>query len=118
MPQCRILLQSGTFIILPASGNGLSAGDYFTLSVQGVDENGFDRRTSEQKTFDAVAPGEGSENGLSDSNPDEGSGDSQFSIFSVGAYAVILVSIIGAILVVTTIAEIESLQARNRYRIR
>ena len=94
----------GPFIILPASGNGLSAGDYFTLSVQGVDENGFDRRTSEQKTFDAVAPGEGSENGLSDSNPDEGSGDSQFSIFSVGAYAVILVSIIGAILVVTTIA--------------
>lgn len=94
----------GPFIILPASGNGLSAGDYFTLSVQGVDENGFDRRTSEQKTFDAVAPGEGSENGLSDSNPDEGSGDSQFSIFSIGAYAVILVSIIGAILVVTTIA--------------
>ena len=94
----------GPFIILPASGNGLSAGDYFTLSVQGVDENGFDRRTSEQKTFDAVAPGEGSENGLSDSNPDEGSGDNQFSIFSVGAYAVILVSIIGAILVVTTIA--------------
>ena len=94
----------GPFIILPASGNGLSAGDYFTLSVQGVDENGFDRRTSEQKTFDAVAPGEGSENGPSDSNPNEGSGDSQFSIFSVAAYAVILVSIIGAMLVVTAIA--------------
>ena len=94
----------GPFIILPASGNGLSAGDYFTLSVQGVDENGFDRRTSDQKTFDAVVPGEGSENSPSDSNPNPGSGDSQLSIFLVGAYAIILVSIIGAILVATTIA--------------
>ena len=94
----------GPFIILPASGNGLSAGDYFTLSIQGVDENGFDRRTSDQKKFDAVASGEGSEYGSSDSNPTGDSDDSPLSGFMLGAYAIILVLITGAVLVVTTIA--------------
>ena len=94
----------GPFIILPASGNGLSAGDYFTLSIQGVDENGFDRRTSDQKKFDAVASGEGSENGSSDGNPTGDSDDSPFSGFMLGEYAIVLVLVTGAVLVVTTIA--------------
>ena len=45
----------GPFIILPVTGSGLSTGDYFTLSVQGVDKNGFDRRTPEQMKYDAVS---------------------------------------------------------------
>ena len=45
----------GPFIILPVTGSGLSTGDYFTLSIQGVDKNGFDRRTPEQMKYDAVS---------------------------------------------------------------
>ena len=69
-----------------------------------MDENGFDRRTSDQKKFDAVASGEGSENGSSDGNPTGDSDDSPFSGFMLGEYAIVLVLVTGAVLVVTTIA--------------
>lgn len=94
----------GPFVVLPVAGNGLSTGDYFTLSIQGVDENGFDRRTSEQKTFDAVVPGDGQ--GSDSSGDDQGTNpdDEQYSVFMIGSYALFIVVIIGALVVATTIA--------------
>jgi len=48
----------GPFIVLPVGGIGLGAGDYFTLSVFAVDQDGFDRATETQfKTF-ATKPSE------------------------------------------------------------
>ena len=65
----------GPFIILPVTGSGLSTGDYFTLSVQGVDENGFDRRTPEQMKYDAVSPQKTTKAFPGSSSADEGSSD-------------------------------------------
>ena len=96
----------GPFIILPTSGSGLSTGDYFTLSLQGVDENGFDRRTSEQKTFDAVTPGEGG--GGTEGGQGENPGENPYSVFTIGAYAIVLLAIFAMILTATSIA-------RNRF---
>jgi len=38
----------GPFIVYPVSGEGLGVGDYITLTVEGEDEDGFDRVTEEQ----------------------------------------------------------------------
>tara|TARA_B100001175_G_scaffold317752_1_gene336196 strand:+ start:38479 stop:41634 length:3156 start_codon:yes stop_codon:yes gene_type:complete len=93
----------GPFIILPVTGNGLSAGDYFTLSIQGVDENGFDRRTTEQKKFDAVVPQEedGSESTVGQQGNDE---KSSGNIFLVGVSVIGLISVLLIVLSINTIA--------------
>ena len=89
----------GPFVILPVTGSGLSAGDYFTLSVQGVDENGFDRRTSEQMKFDATVPEGGDQTDSSGGQPssNEESSDILFiagaSVFSLIALMAIVLSI-------------------------
>jgi hypothetical protein len=38
----------GPFSVVPTSGNGLAVGDYFTLYVEAVDADGWDRATEEQ----------------------------------------------------------------------
>ena len=48
----------GPFIANHVSGAGLGVGDYITLSVEGVDQNGFDRVTEEQHRIYAIAPQE------------------------------------------------------------
>tara|TARA_Y100001936_G_scaffold249109_1_gene298565 strand:- start:3342 stop:6524 length:3183 start_codon:yes stop_codon:yes gene_type:complete len=73
----------GPFIIHPASGEGLGAGDYFTLSVQAVDQDGFDRSTETQyKTF-ATKPSEVVEE-PSDNDQDAPSSSFAVSMATVG----------------------------------
>ena len=92
----------GPFIILPVTGSGLSTGDYFTLSVQGVDENGFDRRTPEQMKYDAVSPQEDDQSQPSGEQPsaDEGSSD---AMFLAGASAVALISLVAIIIGINSV---------------
>jgi len=92
----------GPFIILPVTGSGLSTGDYFTLSVQGVDENGFDRRTPEQMKYDA---GSSQEDDQSQSpgdqlSADEGSSD---AMFLAGASVVALISLVAIIIGINSV---------------
>ena len=48
----------GPFIVHPVSGEGLGVGDYVTLSIEGEDEDGFDRVTEEQYRVYATEPEE------------------------------------------------------------
>ena len=92
----------GPFVILPVTGSGLSTGDYFTLSVQGVDENGFDRRTPEQMKYDAVSPQEDDQSQPSGEQPsaDEGSSD---AMFLAGASLVALISLVAIIIGINSV---------------
>lgn len=73
----------GPFIILPVGGEGLGAGDYFTLSVFAVDQDGFDRATQTQfKTF-ATKPSEVIESPEEEQDPDSTS-SSSISLLTVG----------------------------------
>ena len=92
----------GPFVILPVTGSGLSAGDYFTLSVQGVDENGFDRRTSEQMKFDATVP-EGEDQ--TDSSGDQPSSNEESSdiLFIAGASVFSLIALMAIVLSINSI---------------
>ena len=44
----------GPFSVVPTSGNGLAVGDYFTLYVEAVDADGWDRATEERLEFTAI----------------------------------------------------------------
>ena len=92
----------GPFIILPVTGSGLSTGDYFTLSVQGVDENGFDRRTPEQMKYDAVSPQEDDQSQPSGEQPSADVGSSD-AMFLAGASAVALISLVAIIIGINSI---------------
>ena len=92
----------GPFIILPVTGSGLSTGDYFTLSVQGVDENGFDRRTSEQMKYDAVSPLEDDQSQSSGDQPSADEGSSG-TMFLAGASVVALISLIAVIIGINSV---------------
>ena len=92
----------GPFIILPVTGSGLSTGDYFTLSVQGVDENGFDRRTPEQMKYDAVSPQEDDQSQPSGEQPSADAGSSD-AMFLAGASAVALISLVAIIIGINSI---------------
>jgi hypothetical protein len=73
----------GPFIILPLGGEGLGAGDYFTLSVFAVDQDGFDRATQTQfKTF-ATKPSEVTESPEEEQDTDSTS-SSSISLLTVG----------------------------------
>jgi|TARA_B100001094_G_scaffold168553_2_gene163000 hypothetical protein len=93
----------GPFIILPVTGSGLSTGDYFTLSIRGVDENGFDRRTPEQMKYDAVAP-----QGVDSSQPPDdqhNSGEeSPDTIFLASASVVALIALVAVVGGINSIA--------------
>ena len=92
----------GPFIILPVTGSGLSTGDYFTLSVHAVDENGFDRRTPEQMKYDAVSTQEDDQSQSTGDKPstDEGSSD---AILLVGASVVALISLVAIIIGINSV---------------
>ncbi len=80
----------GPFIILPSSGEGLGAGDYFTLSVQAVDQDGFDRATQTQyKTF-ATKPSDVSEDAPEDETEPDSSSPSVLSMTTVGVMGLAL----------------------------
>jgi hypothetical protein len=44
----------GPFSVVPTSGNGLAVGDYFTLFVEAVDADGWDRATEDRLEFTAI----------------------------------------------------------------
>ncbi len=80
----------GPFIILPSSGEGLGAGDYFTLSVQAVDQDGFDRATQTQyKTF-ATKPSDASEGTPEAEQEPDSSSPSVVSMTTVGVLGLAL----------------------------
>lgn len=87
----------GPFIILPVTESGLSNGDYFTLSVQGVDENGFDRRTPEQMKYDAVSAQQDDQSQSSGDQPGADD-DSSDIIFLAGAFVVVLISTVAIVI--------------------
>ena len=93
----------GPFIILPVTGSGLSTGDYFTLSVQGVDENGFDRRTPEQMKYDAVVP-QGEDQSQPTENQPSGGEESPETIFLAGASVVALIALVAIVVGINSIA--------------
>ena len=93
----------GPFIILPVTGSGLSTGDYFTLSVQGVDENGFDRRTPEQMKYDAVVPQGGDQSQPAENQPSGGE-ESPETIFLAGASVVALIALVAIVVGINSIA--------------
>lgn len=92
----------GPFIILPVTGSGLSTGDYFTLSIQGVDKNGFDRRTPEQMKYDAVSS---QEDDQSQSPDDQSSGDegSSGAMLIAGASVVALISLVAVVIGINSV---------------
>ena len=92
----------GPFIILPVTGSGLSTGDYFTLSIQGVDKNGFDRRTPEQMKYDAVSSQEDdqSQSPGDQSSVDEGSSG---AMLLAGASIVALISLIAVVIGINSV---------------
>ena len=61
----------GPFIVLANGGDGLGIGDYLTLSVNAVDENGFDRATQDQFKAYATEPIDPVEEEPSDDNSDK-----------------------------------------------
>ena len=92
----------GPFIILPVTGSGLSTGDYFTLSIQGVDKNGFDRRTPEQMKYDAVSSQEDdqSQSPGDQSSVDEGSSG---AMLLAGASIVALISLVAVVIGINSV---------------
>ena len=87
----------GPFSVVPTSGNGLAVGDYFTLSVEAVDANGWDRATEERLEITAIQFSQVVEEPEDDSSQlaEEQTGEPGTSALQMVGYAAFVLLFIG-----------------------
>ena len=90
----------GPFSVVPVSGNGLAVGDYFTLHVEAVDSDGWDRASEDFLKITATQGAPDAEDPVDkDDDPnqlaDDLTGQSETGILTLIGYAAIVILFIG-----------------------
>jgi hypothetical protein len=88
----------GPFSVVSTSGNGLAVGDYFTLYVEAVDADGWDRATEERLEFTAIQFSQVVEEPDDDSNqlaedPTGGTGTSTLQMIGYAAFVLLFIGL-------------------------
>ena len=89
----------GPFSVVPTSGNGLAVGDYFTLHVEAVDSDGWDRASEELLKITATQGAPDAEDPVDEDDTsqlaEEPTGESGTSTLKIIGYAAVVILFIG-----------------------